>query len=274
MKKILFVCDGDNFSNGAMEFIKLLHNDAPVYVKGLFFTPIDFQELLPISYIPIAEPYIKLKEKEKQVVFKSINKFAEECESYNIKYTASDKNEEWNKNLFIKETRFADAIVISEELFCSDIFSNQPNLYLQEALQESECPVILIPESFKSIDRIVVAYDGKEESMIALKQFCNLSPQLTELPTEFVYIKNEESNDIPDRELLKEYTKLHFSNSGVFKLHFDAHKYFSSWVYEKKNIMLVAGSFGRSAVSNLLRSSFTEQIIHEHKFPVFISHNT
>jgi nucleotide-binding universal stress UspA family protein len=273
MKKILFVCDGDNFSRGAMEFIKLLHNDEPVFVKGIFFTPIDFQQLLPLSYVPIAEPYIRLKEKEKQVVLKSMNKFIGECESYNIKNTTSEKNEEWNKDLFTKETRFADAIVMSEELFCSDIFSNQPNLYLEDALRQSECPVILVPESFNTIDHVVVAYDGKEESMIALKQFCNLLPQLTELPTEFVYIKNEEDNNIPDRQLLHEYTKLHFSNSGVLKLHFDANKYFSTWVEEKKNILLVAGSFGRSAVSNLLRSSFTGQVIHDHKFPVFISHN-
>src|ERR1700689_521415 len=100
MKKILFVCDGNNFSTGAMEFIKLLHNDEPVFVKGLFFTPIDFQQLLPISYIPIAAPFVKLKEKEKQVVLNSMNKFIEECETNNIKYIASDKNEEWDKNLF------------------------------------------------------------------------------------------------------------------------------------------------------------------------------
>ena len=80
MKKILFICDGDNFSKGAMEFIKLLHNDEPVFVKGLFFTPIDFQQLVPISYIPIAETFVKLKEKEKQVVQESMNKFISECE--------------------------------------------------------------------------------------------------------------------------------------------------------------------------------------------------
>jgi hypothetical protein len=201
-----------------------------------------------------------------------MNKFIEECESDGIKHSAAEKNDGWDKELFIKETRFADAVVLSEELFCSDIFGTQPNLYLEEALRGSECPVILVPESFKAIDRIVVAYDGKEQSMTALKQFCHLFPQLTELPTEFVYIKNEEGNDIPDQDLLKEYTRLHFNSLGVAKLHFDAQHYFSSWAQEKKNIMMVAGSYARSAVSNLLRSSFTEQIIHEHHFPVFIAH--
>ncbi len=57
MKKILFVCDGENFSNGAMAFIKLLHGDGPLFVKGLFFSPIVFQELIAVSYIPVAGPY-------------------------------------------------------------------------------------------------------------------------------------------------------------------------------------------------------------------------
>jgi len=37
--------------------------------------------------------------------------------------------------------------------------------------------------------------------------------------------------------------------------------------------LLVAGSYGRSAVSDLFHSSFAEQVIHEHKMPVFIAHH-
>jgi hypothetical protein len=143
---------------------------------------------------------------------------------------------------------------------------------MKEVLHGSECPVMVIPEAFARPDRIVVAYDGRKESMIALKQFCYLFPQLTELPSEFVYIKNEKGEDVPDQGLLQEYVAAHFNSTGIVKLHFDSHKYFTVWAETKKNILLVTGSYGRSHVSDLFHSSFAEQVIHQHKMPVFIVH--
>src|SRR5579871_3428140 len=113
MKKILFVCEGDNFSDSAIHFIKLMNENEPVLVKGLFFTPIDFQELVSVSYIPIAKSYVKLKEEEKQIVLRSRNKFISICESANIRYHVNE-NDELDNDLLIKETRFADAMIISE----------------------------------------------------------------------------------------------------------------------------------------------------------------
>ena len=144
---------------------------------------------------------------------------------------------------------------------------------MAEALRIAECPVILVPENFKTIDRVIVAYDGKEESLFALKQFCNIMPQLTEMPTELVYIKDEDDDSIPESELLKEYVRLHFASLGIAKLHFDAKKYFSSWTAEKKNVLLVCGSYSRTSVSNFLKASFAENIIREHLMPVFVAHN-
>jgi len=272
MKKILFVCDGDNFPKGAVDFIKMINENELLHVKALFFSPVDFQQLVPVSYIPIAEPYVKLKENEKKLVHKSMEQFMSLCEVNNIKYQVNE-NDEVDKDLLIRESRFADALVISEELFCSDYMSYQPNVYMKEVLHGAECPVMVVPEAFTRPDRIVVGYDGRKESMIALKQFCYLFPQLTELPAEFVYIKNEDGGDVPDLGLLKEYVVAHFNSSGIAKLHFDSHKYFTAWAETKKNILLVAGSYGRSAVSDLFHSSFAEQVIHEHKMPVFIAHH-
>ena len=39
-----------------------------------------------------------------------------------------------------------------------------------------------------------------------------------------------------------------------------------------KNAMLISGSFGRSAISQLLRRSFAEGVIEQRNMPVFIAH--
>ncbi|MBS1667516.1 MAG: universal stress protein [Bacteroidetes bacterium] len=274
MKKILFLCDGDNFPKGAFELIKMINSAHRVMVKGIFFAPIDFQQLINLSYIPIAKPYMKLEENEKRLVNESKKKFIAECDTNHIAYMVNAEAEEWDRELMIKETLFSDIVVISEELFCSDVMSYQPNAYMKELLHGSECPAMVVPENFKAPERIVVAYDGKKESVLALKQFGYLFPEFTELPTEFVYIKNEKNNDIPNLGLLREYTKIHFNSPGVEKLHFEAKEYFTTWAEAKKNILLIAGSYGRSAVSDLMHRSFAEEVIHEHKIPLFIAHHT
>lgn len=273
MKKILFLCDGDHFSEGSFRLIKQMREQEPVFVKGFFFTPIDMDRLISISYVQTAEPFVELKEMERELIEKSKGKFIEQCESSRIKYHIQDKPEEWNKELFAKESRFADLVVLSEELFCLNISDNQPNLFMHEALRLAECPVLIIPENFKSIDRIAVAYDGGRESVFAIKQFSYLFPQCAELPAEFVYVKENGSGGIPDADLLEEYSRLHFNSVGVSRLHFDEKKYFNSWLEEKKNVLLVTGSYSRSTVSSLIKWSFTDRVIKEHASPVFIAHH-
>ena len=272
MKKILLLCDGDHFPSGAVRFIRQMRETEPIYVKGMFFTPIDVIELIPIGFIPVAGPYVKLKEQELSEVHTSQQKFAEAFENAGIKYDIQPNEGAWDVDLFKTESRFADLVVISGELFCQNAFENQPNDYMTEVLRSSECPVAVIPEKFKCIERLAVAYDGEKESMHAIKQFVYLFPNLPELPAEIVHIKEESTDEIPNRDLLREYTFSHFESQYTAKLHFDPKRYFSSWLEERKNVLLIAGSFSRSAISNNLRKSFAEKIIAEHTCPIFIAH--
>ncbi len=272
MKKILMLCDGENFSSGATRFIKNMRENEPLYVKGLFFTPVDILEMIPVGFIPVAGPYERIKDKEKELVHKSQKKFIDAFENAGIKYDIYPNTGEWNRELFIKESRFADLVVISEELFCLNQMESQPNYFMTEALHASECPVVVVPENFKCIEHLAFAYDAGKESMHAIKQFVYLFPDLLDLPADFVHIKKDASNEIPERELLGEYTFSHFESQYTSRLHFDPKKYLTSWLGNKKNVFLVSGSFSRSAVSNTFKKSFAENVIAEHTCPIFIAH--
>ena len=272
MKKILFLCDGENFSEGAFEFVKQLSVKESLLVKGLFFTPIDIEQMIPIGFSPIAEPYVKLKEHEKELVQKSKTHFVERCEAAGIRHAAHAYLKDWNKEFLEEESRYADLVVISEELFCSDALDRQPNYFMEETLRCVECPVVLVPENFRAIESVAIAYDGKKESMLALRQFTNLFPYLLEIPTEIVHIKDDQTDEIPNPGLLREYTSAHFEAQYTSKRHFYPKKYFADWLDDKKNILLVTGSFSRSAFSNMVKESFTTKIISRHSCPVFIAH--
>ncbi|HEY4875539.1 MAG TPA: universal stress protein, partial [Puia sp.] len=150
MKKVIFVCDGNNFSNGSFEFLKMLNDIDSISVKGIFFDPIDLMQLIPVSYNPSADPYIKMK--EKVIVRKSEESFKALCKAAGIPYTIHEEKEQWLADFFSRETRFADLAVISEQIFASEISDIEPNTFMEEALRIAECPLVLVPENFKTID--------------------------------------------------------------------------------------------------------------------------
>jgi len=272
MKRILFVCAGNTFPKGAFSFLQSLQQREPVCVTGLFFSPINDTAMATVSQVPVPGPYLRLKEQQKKVVDENKALFARLCEQHYIRHHIHVNDEEWYKDILAKESRFSDLVVLSGELFYSNVDADQPNSLLQEALHVSECPIMVVPEDFAPFQHLAIAYDGTKESLYAIKQFCYLLPQYTDLPTEFIYIKDETSPDIPDIDNLRSYSRLHFSSMNFSKLHFKAANYFATWIGEKQNVLMVCGSFGRSSFSYVTKRSFSEEVIHDHKMPIFIAH--
>ncbi|MDR3716450.1 MAG: universal stress protein [Puia sp.] len=273
MKRILFVSAGHAFPNGAFAFLKSLQDQEPVCVTGLFYSPIDVGSMVAASQVPVQGPYDELKEREKKVTEENKAIFVNQCKLHYIRHHIAEYEEAWFKEVLAKESRFSDLLLLSGEMYCSNLNDDQPNTYLLEALHSSECPVMVVPEHYAEPERLVIAYDGTKDSLHAIRQFCYLLPHYTDLPTEFIYVKDENTKDIPDIENLKAFTRLHFSSMNFSKLQFKAAHYFATWVGEQKHVLMVSGSFGRSPFSYLTKRSFAEQVIHNHQMPIFIAHS-
>jgi hypothetical protein len=272
MKQLLFISAGEAYPEGASAFLHSLKKHDNFHVRGLFFSPLDYQGNLSASYVPGSTAWVQTKEKERKAVIKNKERFVLDCEKSNIAFDIHDNDEPWSKQLFVKESRFADLVVVSGETFYSELDANAPNLFLHEALRETESPIVVIPEKYTPVEHIYFAYDGSRESLYALKQFTYLFPHMTKLPAEVLYAREEESEEAPDKDLLKTYAHLHYENIGFSKLHFKPADLFPAWVGDKQHALLVSGSFGRSSLSYLTRRSFAEKLIYEHKLPLFITH--
>jgi hypothetical protein len=249
-----------------------VYEQAGTFRLGLFFCPIDYQALTTATQLPILAPFDRLMSKAHDSVSENKALFSLQCVQHYISYHIHENHDRWDKDLLVKESRYADLIVLSGELFYADINLPQPNICLHEALQCTECPILVIPESYQPCEHLFFAFDASKESMFAMKQFSYLFPQLTDLPAEAVYIKDEHSDAIPDLEHLRRYARLHFESMGFSKLQFKASRYFATWIAEHKQVMLITGSYGRSSLSYLTKRSFAGQVVHDHKIPVFISH--
>jgi hypothetical protein len=272
MQQILIVGAGHQFPQGPFAFLKTMTEYERVHARGLFFRPVDYSALAAAGASNNITPFLELEDNEKEVIANHKAQFARQCQQYHLPYSLHDNDGEWNKNLLIKESRFADLILISGEAFYAETDNHQPNQYLRQALHNAECPVLVIPENFTGIQHLFMAYDGSHESIHAIKQFCYLFPDLIDLPTEIVYIHEDAGHAIPDLESLQQFTRLKFDCMNFSKLQFNAAEHFSAWIGGKKNVLLVTGSFGRSTLSYISKRSFAQDIIRAHQLPVFIAH--
>jgi len=273
MRKILLVFDGINFSEGAFEFARRLNEKNQILAAGIFVPQVDLANLW--SYAAAGSGAITIpmiEDDEALEIEKNMERFKGLCEKNKIEYRIHKDFYDFALPELKKESRFADLIIIGSEKFYTNTGVNGPNDYIKNALHDAECPVLIVPEKFNFPESNILSYDGSESSVFAIKQFVYLFPELVKNPTLLVYAKNESDDEIPNVEYIEELAARHFPDLSIMKLHFDPKEYFATWIGEKKNGILISGSFGRSSLSRTFKKSFIKEVIKNHKLPIFITH--
>lgn len=274
MKKILLAFDGSNFSEGAFEFARRLNDIEPVLVTGVFMPQVDYANLWSYAsaagagagFIPL------LEEDDSDIVQRNILEFEELCQKNGIAYRVHKDFYSFALPELKKESRFADVIILSGELFYKGVIESNQFDYLRDALHAAESPVLIVPEHYQFPDNNILSYDGTGESVYAIKQFAYIFPELTSNSTLLVYAEDEENKDFPSKQQIVELVTQHYKDLTFYKLENTSKKYFSKWINERSGSILISGSFSRSIFSQLFRKSFVSEIIREHKVPVFIAH--
>lgn len=275
MKKILLAFDGLHFSNGAFEFARILNEKKRIFLTAVFLPEVEFELLSEYSEVAIIGnlPIPLIERKDKVHLLKSIEKFKRLCELNLIEFTIHDDIKEYGLGELKKETTFADLLILGSETFFKNLGNDEPNEYLEDALHQAECPVIIVPEKFKFPQTNILAYDGSNSSVYAIKQFAYLFPDLTHNPTVLIYMDLEKGKEFPEAINIEELVGRHFADLTLFKFDDNPKTYFNSWLKERKSAILVAGSYGRSGFSRLLHKSFISDVIADHQIPVFTSHH-
>ena len=274
MKKILLAFDGTHFSEGAFEFAKALSEKGRILLTGVFLPQVDYANLWSYSGGGMVGPlFIPLTEDvEAEEVKKNIDRFESACRKNDIEYRVHKDFDDFVMPGLKNETKFADLLIIGSETFYENLGKGEAFDCLKDALHEVECPVVVVPEKFELPKTNILAYDGTDSSIFAIKQFAYLFPQFATNRTLMVYAKEKGVDEIPDAEYMEELVARHFPDLTITRLYINPRKDFAGWLSEHESAILVAGSFGRSGVSVLFRESFVSQILKERRIPIFITH--
>lgn len=272
MKKIIIAFEGTHFSEGAFEFARRLNELQPVLLTGVFLPQTElanvwsYGDAFGAPFTPVMET------NEAEVVNRNIAHFEKLCIGNGIDFRVHKDFYELALPELKNESRFADLVILGSEIFYQDTGLQFSRHYLKEALQHMECPVLLVPESFEFPESIILAYDGSEEALFAIKQFAYIFPELADRETILVYANTDVDDDFPDKIQLEELAARHFSDLTLYKLNVDPKKHFTFWMAERSSSILVSGSYGGTGLLQLFKKSFVQDIISTHKVPVFIAH--
>lgn len=273
MKKILLVFDGSHFSQGSFKMASFLNEIEPSMVTGIFLQPIDYRDIVGYTGVGNGSPItITPFQTDTTLIQKNVTLFESKCQHAGIEYRTHVDTDLFALEELQKETRFADLMILSSELFYENIGKDQPNEYLKKVLRQTECPILLVPEEYKLPSKLLLAYDGKPDSVFAIKQFMYLFPQLNNWDTKLITLEDEDES-LPHQALIEELASKHFSNLTLEVVATETAASFANWVSEHDNYLLVAGAYGRSELSNLFKKSFLSEVIEQHKTPIFIAHN-
>ncbi len=172
----------------------------------------------------------------------------------------------------IRESRFADLMVVDAETSFNKVYEGSPTGFVRDVMRRSECPVIIAPGNFSAIDEIVFTYDGSASSVFAIKQFTYLLPQYYNKKVTLLQVNESGIWEEPDREKFREWLRDHYTD-----LHFEAMKgkaddTLFDKLYNRKNIFLVMGAYGRNAISQFFKQSRADLLIRTVAQPIFIAH--
>jgi len=274
MKKVILAVDGTNFSTGAFEFIRRLNELQPLMVTGVFVPQLDYANLW--SYAPTgmnAPVFIPLIEEEENVyVLKNIARFEKLCQANGIAYRVHKDFSDFALPELKEESRFADVMILSGELFYKHIIGANQYDYIRNVLHNSECPVLVVPEKFTFPQNNILAYNGSEESVYAMKQFAYVFPELAANKTLLVYADENVEKEFPSKHQVIELASQHFKNLTLYKADINPKKYFREWIGEQEASILVSGSYHRSIISETFKKSFVADLIQDHQLPVFVAH--
>ena len=111
----------------------------------------------------------------------------------------------------LHESLYADLMIICKKETFSRFDQDVPTSFVRHLLENTECPVVVVPQQFENIEKVVLLYDGGPASVYAIKMFSYLLPSLGKLPIEVLTVKPYRLDlHLPENRLVKEFMKRHF----------------------------------------------------------------
>jgi nucleotide-binding universal stress UspA family protein len=279
MKKFIAAFDGLNFHESTLNYSVFFAKHSNAHLVGVFledFTRHSYTvaDITKYEGADFDEHMHELNEKDENQRHESIEQFEKACQDAGLNYTVHrDRNIAIQE--LLHESIYADLLIIGENETLSRYEEPVPTKFIREVLNDVQCPVIVVPEKYKPIDKIILLYDGEPSSVHAVRSFSYLFETIKSFETQVITAKSLEENlHVPDNRMIKEFIKRHYPKAEYVVLKGHAEDEIIQYLHrEKKDPLIVLGAYRRSKFSRLFKPSMADALLQHLKMPLFIAHN-
>jgi hypothetical protein len=271
MKKLLIPLDGHRYPQEMLDFVSLINPLEPVQLTAVFAPESDYSILLgPTRQVETMG--IPFYEEEVEQAGQSRERLTQFCKESGIVLQVRMDQHDFALPDLLRESGYADLLLLNGLHFFEELDGVQPNAWMKEILHKSKCPVLLLPEKTTLPGELALAYDGSVSSVFAIRQFAYLFHEFCNVPATLVYVNNDPGKKVPGEDAITEFGKLHFKNFRIVKLNVPPELFYDNWLEAMNKPWVVTGSYGRSTLSQVIKGSFSRELIRRHRVPVFLAH--
>lgn len=279
MKKFLAAFDGLEFSESTLHYALFLAKNAGAQLVGVFLEDFTrrsygFREIAAYEGADRDRFVRQMDARDNAQRKESIELFEKACRDENVTYAIHRERNVALQEL-LEESIYADLLLIHAGESMTDEEEPVPTRFIRDLLTDVQCPVVLVPETYKPVKKLVFLYDGELASVYAVRSFSYLFDTLKGVPTEVVTAKeSDEAAHRPHGRLIKEFIQRHYPQAEYVVLKGDAEDEIVRYLQrESDQPMLVLGAYRRSRLSRLFRPSMADQLLMNLQLPLFITHN-
>jgi nucleotide-binding universal stress UspA family protein len=277
MKKIIAAFDGLKFSESLVTYAIGIAKQSKAHLVGVSLEDVTYHSFKLYDVIDEKESIDtkikKLGKKDNRRRQLSTLAFEAACQAAGINYSIHHDKSIALQEL-LHESIYADLLIINFTETLTHYKEKPPTRFIRDLLANVQCPVLLVPDKYKPIDKIAFLYDGEPSSVHAIKMFSYMFGSLKDLAVEIVTAKKDEQNlHLPDNTLMKEFMKRHFPAARYTVLKGEVEKEIVSYLkVQKANNLVVCGAYRRGMVSRWFRESMADVLMKSLKLPLFIAH--
>ena len=278
MKKIIAAFDGLKYSESTSDYAINLAKQMNTHLIGVFmddqiYTSYNFYTLIEKEGVS-EEKLKKFEAKDKAARDAAAENFEKACQQSGLEYTLHH-----DRNMAIQELKhesiYADLLIIDSKETLTHYTEKLPTRFIRDLLGDAQCPVLIVPQKYKPIDKIILLYDGEPSSVHAIKMFNYLLPQFENLDTKIITANPINTTlHLPDNKLMKEFMKRHYPKAKyIVTKGWAEDEIIKHLKQTSDNALVVIGAYRRGTVSRWFRESMADSLMKEVKLPLFIAHN-
>jgi len=173
----------------------------------------------------------------------------------------------------IKESRFSDLLILDAQMSIDKDQAGVLSELSKAVLTKSECPVMIAPYAFESIEEIIFAYDGSPSAVFAIKQFTWLFPGLSDKKLTVLQVNGQEDEMIKDRDNILSLLQIYYTAIGFRALTGVVSDVLFNYLNGRQNAMVIMGAFGSRNISVPAGESTAGPLVKTINLPLFTAHH-